>query len=199
MRRDRIAVTSFSLNSSFNAAREIGSEQHRTKALSSLAPVLPPALLSEALAAARDIQHELFRAKALSSLVPVLPELLPEALAAARQIQDDYDRAEVLSSLAPVMPELLPEALATVVAAKGIYFGDHRKQALSSLADKLCQIPKTQLFSCWQDTLHTLSLYAGPVSFADIVALTPVIFTLGGTQAVKDTATAIQDVSRWWG
>ncbi len=178
-------------------ARQIKTEIYRAKALSSLADKLPPELLPEALTAARQIQFGQVRAEALSSFTDRLPpELLPEALTATREIQEEEHRAKVLNSLADKLPELLPEAL---VAAREIYLGDYRNQALSSLADKLCQIPKTQLFSCWQDTLHTLSTYARPSLLADIGALTPVIFTLGGKQAVKDTATAIQDVSRWWG
>ncbi|WP_460205227.1 hypothetical protein [Scytonema sp. NUACC21] len=43
-----------------------------------------------------------------------------------------------------------------------------------------------------------LSVHRRPNLLSDINALTPVIFTLGGQEAVKDTASAIQDVSRWW-
>ncbi|MDZ8138253.1 MAG: hypothetical protein RM049_23585, partial [Nostoc sp. DedQUE04] len=140
-------------------------EYSRASALSSLAQILPPELLSEALAAAREIQDEYSRASALSSLAQILPpDLLSEALAVAREIQDERCRAD----------------------------------ALSSLADKLSQIQKTRLFDRWRDTVHVLSLRTRPNLLSDINALTPVIFTLGGQQAVKDTASAISDVSRWW-
>ncbi|MEM6752143.1 MAG: CHAT domain-containing protein [Cyanobacteria bacterium P01_C01_bin.38] len=181
------------------AARQIQDELKRASALSNLAPVLPPKLLPEALAAARQIQDEFNRASALSSLTPVLPSrLLPEVLAAARQIRSESwgNRAIVLSSLAKELPELLPEAL---VAARQIESESNRAKVLISLAKELSQIQKNQLFSLWRDTLHVLSLRTRLNLLTDIEALTPVMFTLGGQQAVKNTATAIQDVSRWWG
>ncbi|MEA5604637.1 hypothetical protein, partial [Nostoc sp. UHCC 0252] len=64
--------------------------------------------------------------------------------------------------------------------------------------EKLSQIQKTSLFNHWRDTLHILSVHTRPNLLTDINALTPIIFTLGDKQAVKDTADAIQDVSRWW-
>ncbi len=121
--------------------------------------------------------------------------MLPEALAAVREIEDELNRAQALSSLADKWPELLPEALAV---AREIRDKSNRAETLSGLAQKLLQIQKTQLFSLWRDTLHILSLHTRPNLLADINALTPVIFTLGGQEAVKNTASAIQDVSRWW-
>ena len=209
------------------AAREIQDDSSRADALISLAPKLPPELLPEAVAAAREIQSARYRALALSSLAPKLPELLPEAVAAAREIQDDSSRALVLSSLASKLPELLPEAVAAareiqddhyradvlsslvdklppellpeaVAAAREIQDDSSRADVLSSLVDKLSQIRKTQLFHPWKETLHISSLRTRPELLSDIKALTPVIFSLGGEQAVKDTASAIQDVSRWW-
>ena len=89
----------------------------------------------------------------------------------------------------------LKKALA---AAREIQSEEHRAKTLSSLADKLSQIQKTPLFDYWRDTLNILSVHTRPNLLSDIKALTPVIFTLGGQQAVKDTVCAIQDVSRWW-
>ena len=125
-----------------------------------------------------------------------MPELLPEALGAVREIHLSEFRADALSSLAPrIPPELLPEALA---AARVIQDEEERAKALSSLADKLSQIRKTQLFDLWKETLHISSLRTRPGLLKDIKALTPVIFSLGGQQAIKNTASAIEDVSRWW-
>jgi hypothetical protein len=93
---------------------------------------------------------------------------------------------------------LLPETLAAARSIQDESKLGRRADALSSLADKLSQIQKTQLFSLWRETLHILSVHTRPNLLSDIKALTPVIFTLGGQEAVKDTADAIQDVSRWW-
>lgn len=67
------------------------------------------------------------------------------------------------------------------------------------MAEKLSQIQKTLLFDLWRDTLHILSVHTRPNLLSNINVLTPVIFTLGDKQAVKDTASTIQDVSRWLG
>ena len=84
----------------------------RAKALSELAPQLPPELLSEALAITREISDESYRASALGALAPHLTSaLLPEALLVMREISDESYRASALRALAPHLPELLPEAL----------------------------------------------------------------------------------------
>ena len=209
------------------AARQIRYESERARVLTALAKKLTPELLPEALAAARQIQYESERARVLSALANKF-QLLPEALAAARQIQDEYNCVEAISALAKKLtPELLPEALATarqiqsqeyrakvltaladnfpellpeaLAAARQIQSQEHRAEVLSALVEKLSQIPKTQLYPLWQNTLHTLSLSTRRnLLLSDITALTPVIFSLGGEEAIKNTAIAIQDVSRWW-
>ena len=73
-----------------------------------------------------------------------------------------------------------------------------RAKVFSALADKLTQMPKTELYPLWQDTLHALSLRARRHLLPDIKELTPVIFYLGGQEAIKNTAIAIQEISRWW-
>ena len=97
--------------------------------------------------------------------------------------------------MAEKFPELLPEALA---AARHIQNDKGRAEAIVALANKLTQMPKTELYPLWQDTLHTLSLRTRPDLLSDIKELTPVIFYLGGQEAIKNTAIAIQEISRWW-
>ncbi|NEP77264.1 MAG: hypothetical protein F6K39_03205 [Okeania sp. SIO3B3] len=180
------------------AARQIQSKHSRAEVIITLADKLTPELLTEALAAARQIQHKPNQARILSALADKFPELLPEALAAARQILNNRYRyhAQVIITLADKLTlELLPEAL---TAAQQIQDEYDRANVLNALADKLTQMPKTQLYPLWQDTLHTLSLRTRPDLLSDITALTPVIFYLGGEEAIKNTAITIQDVSRWW-
>ncbi|NEP06065.1 MAG: hypothetical protein F6K34_15290, partial [Okeania sp. SIO4D6] len=171
-----------------------------------------PELLSEALAEARQIQDEYARFPVLEALADKLtPDLLPEALAAAQdnhkkdrpgflttgnELTWNEDRAEFLAALAEKLtPEILPEALAV---AGQIKEEKYRVQVLSAWANQLSQMPKTQLYSLWQNILHTLSFGSRPELLSNIKALTPVIFSLGGEEAIKNTAIAIQDVSRWW-
>jgi hypothetical protein len=72
-----------------SAARAIGDEAERVRALAALAPQLPESrrveVLAEALSAAQAIGHEYWRAQALAALAPQLPEgrraeVLAEAL-----------------------------------------------------------------------------------------------------------------------
>ncbi|MEH1838274.1 MAG: hypothetical protein V7L20_05830, partial [Nostoc sp.] len=91
--------------------------------------------------------------------------------------------------------EVLPEALA---AARAIQSEDYRADALSALAEKLPQMPSTELFPLWRDTLHELSLRTRPNLLQDIMALFPVIFALGGQAATAEIARAIVDVGQWW-
>ncbi|WP_268768195.1 NB-ARC domain-containing protein [Mastigocoleus testarum] len=183
-----------------------------TASLNSLAANLPVELLiallhkkvwtpEQALGNALQSSNPKQKAHLLTGLANHLPATLKklalsEALAAAREIQSDYYRAYALSSLADKLPsELLPEALA---AAREIQDDYYRAYALSSLAEKISQMQKPQLFDLWRENFHILSRRTRPNLLSDIEALTPVIFALGGAEAIKDTACAIQYVSRWW-
>jgi hypothetical protein len=125
------------------AAREIGKEWGRAKALTALAPHLPEPLgeqaLGEALAAARKIRDAEVRAWVLIGLIPHLSEeLLGEALAAAREIGDAEYRARALARLASRLAELgyPKEALAV---AREIGDAEVRARVLSGLAPHLAE------------------------------------------------------------
>nr|MDZ7999891.1 NB-ARC domain-containing protein [Aulosira sp. DedVER01a] len=180
------------LPEALTAARAIQPQRDRASALSALAEKLPE-VLPEALTAARAIQDESSRASALSALTEKLPpELLPEALTAARAIQSQKDRASALSALANKLPEVLPEALTAIQDEYS------RVCALKALAIGLSKMPSVTLFPLWRDTLYQLSLRTRPNLLADIKALFPVIFALGGEAATAEVARAIADVARWW-
>ncbi|MBW4566215.1 MAG: hypothetical protein KME32_35135 [Mojavia pulchra JT2-VF2] len=177
-------------------AEEIKDYNERVQLLIALAQKLPN-ILPETFKAVLAIQEENERVQALSNLAPYLPEtLLPEAFKAVLAIQGENERVQALIALADKLPpELLRETLA---ATKEIQDESSRAEVLSSLAVKLSQLPKNQLFSLWRDNLYILSLRTRRDLLSQMGTLTPVIFALGGEQAVKDTASAIQDVSRWW-
>ncbi|MEI2581278.1 NB-ARC domain-containing protein [Scytonema sp. PRP1] len=178
------------------AAKLIQDEYNRARALAALADKLPSDLLPEALAAAKLIEDEYNRATALAALADKLPEVLPEALAAAKLIQHEDSRARALAALADKLPsDLLPEALA---AAKLIQHKYYRTDALAALALPLSKIPTTLLFPAWGQTLHELSLRTRQNLLKDIETLVPVIFTLGGQEAIAEVSCAISNVARWW-
>ncbi|MEH2393184.1 MAG: NB-ARC domain-containing protein [Nostoc sp.] len=183
------------LPKALEAATAIPDERFRANALRALADKLPPELLLKALSAAKAIESKYYRALALSALADKLPEVLPEALEAAKAIPDEILRVNALRALADKLPEVLPEALA---AARAIQDELNRADALSALAESLSQMPSTELFPLWQDTLHELSLRTRPDLLQDIKALFPVIFALGGETATVEIARAIEDVGRWW-
>ena len=209
------------------ATRQIQHEYYRAEALGVLTDKSPE-ILPEALAAARQIQNQYYRAEALGALTNKLPEILPEALAEARQIHDEIARSQFLRGLADKLtPEILPEALAEVrqihdeiarsqflrgladkltpeilpealAEARQIQQDKYRTQVLCAWANPLSQMPTIQLYPLWQNTLYTLSLHTRRELLSHMAALTPVIFSLGGEEAIKNTAIAIQEVSRWW-
>jgi hypothetical protein len=188
------------LGEALAAARTLGDKNLRARALTALAPHLPEPLLGEALAAARTLGDEDLRARALTALAPHLPEPLRseglgEALAAVR-LGNAYKRAHVLATLAPHLPEpLLREALA---AARTLGDADLRARALTALAPQLATLSQALLHPLWTETLHTFSIRTRRYLLADLQVFIPVIFALGGIQAVAETAQAIQDVGRWW-
>jgi hypothetical protein len=118
------------------AAKGIGDEHDRARALSRLGGHLTGERLAEALAAAKAINDEYARANALSWLAGHLTgEQLAEALAAGEAIGDRFARAHALSGLGGHLTgEQLAEALA---AAKAINDEHARANALSWLAGHL--------------------------------------------------------------
>ncbi|BAY43590.1 regulatory protein [Scytonema sp. HK-05] len=184
------------LSKALAAAKLIQDERYRATALAALADKLPRDLLPEALAAAKLIQDERYRATALAALADKLPrDLLPEALAAAKLIQDERYRATALAALADKLPSVLPEALA---AAKLIQNESDRARALAALALSLSKRPTTLFFPVWGQTLHELSLRTRQNLLTDIKTLVPVIFALGGQEAIAEVSCAISNVARWW-
>jgi len=112
---------------------------------------------------------------------------------------DDRKQAEALEALAPVLarqaPATLSEALA---AARGIEGERRRAEALAALAPRLAELPLPELYPLWRDTLPILARRTRKDLLADIRVLHPVIAKLGGPEALRETAQAIVDVTRWW-
>ena len=180
-------------------ARQIHNQSSRAMALSFLAEKIPEILYPEVLKTARQIQDEYSRAIALSSLAEKTPEnLYPEILEAARQIQFEWDRAEVISSLVEKMPEnLYSEALEI---AGYIHDECSRAKVLSPLFKQMsASQPKNETYKMWLKIMKTtLSKLKRQEFQRNIAVLTPVIYKLGGKDAIMEIVIAIQDVARWW-
>lgn len=75
----------------------------------------------------------------------------------------------------------------------------HRVQVLSAVVKNISlKKPLNDVFSMWQEILKLLSRLEREKFQQVIQELVPVIFNLGGKEALTEVATAIQDVSRWW-
>ena len=182
------------------AARQMTDEGVRAEVLVALAPQLAGEehriVLQEALAAAQQMTVDHYRTEVLKALAPQLvgkPALLQEALAAARQMTGEDDRAEVLVALARQLagePALFQEALAV---ARQIANGHYRAKALGALA-----LNPDVSYDLWMDSAEILLTLKRPTLLEVIPSLVPYIKQLGGQQAVKQTAQAIIDVSKWW-
>ncbi|MFN3763285.1 MAG: hypothetical protein ACK4WK_08815, partial [Anaerolineae bacterium] len=90
---------------------------------------------------------------------------------------------------------VLGEALAAAREIGGEYW---RAEALAALAPHLAALPRPALYPLWDETLPALAHRTRRDLLADLRALEPVIFALGGAEAVRETFRAIQDVGRWW-
>ncbi|MGF1482607.1 MAG: hypothetical protein ACFB4I_24550 [Cyanophyceae cyanobacterium] len=173
--------------------RQSKEASRQAEGLKAIIEYLPPSLLPEALEVARGIGDEIFRARAIAGLALRLPEVFSEALAAAREFKDESLRAVTLAELAPHLPEIVPEALA---AARGIGDESYRARALQGLMESLSS--SSVDFSFWQETLHVLATLNRPHFIDNLPQLAPLILNLGGVEALRNTVSALKDVSRWW-
>ncbi len=92
----------------------------------------------------------------------------------------------------------MPDALAAAKSIQSDQPESSRAKALNALALPLLEMPTTQLFHLWQQTLHQLSLRTRRDLLTDIEKLVPIIFALGGEATIASVARAIQNVARWW-
>ena len=157
-------------------------------------------MYSAALETARQIQNKSNRAEAISSLAEKLQSenLYSEALETTRQIHYEDERAYVLSSLAAKLPEnLYSEALKI---AHQIPSEEYRAKALSPFFKQMSSSkPKNETYKMWLEIMKTtLSKLKRKEFQENIGVLTPVIYKLGGKDAIMEIFTAIQDVARWW-
>jgi hypothetical protein len=170
---------------------------HRAQALTSLAPHLPPELLTQALSLASAITDGSVRAHVLIGLVPHLPpdlqaQTVSNALDAVITITDDSRRSSGLSDLAPYLtPDLLRQALTvtpTISMNTRIAILERAKQVLSLTADRTLL---TLTRSSMRQTTRSSCL-------GIIAIMTPELSEIGGPGAVQDCLKAMIDVHLWW-
>jgi hypothetical protein len=117
-----------------------------------------------------------------------------------RTIKTQERQADTLIELAPYMPdaakvEMLEEALTVALT---IQDSASRTHLLTALTSHLTQLSPIILYQFWCETLHTLARRTRKDLLEDLRALIPVITSLGGLEAIDETACAVFDVGRWW-
>ena len=214
------------LSQIITAALAIREEEPRAYILQVLASNIPIESIQQVSNAILAIQDDATRTRAMIPIAARLPKLTPQTLELVISLKNESDQAEVFKNLIPILPStLLPKALEVIIAMKqesyrseGIAsFGEHappellprvltsaqaisadnlRAETLKACIPSLTKSQKTSVL--WRDLLHALSCQTRPSLLSDMIALTPMIKTLGNKTATKETARAIQDVSRWW-
>jgi hypothetical protein len=197
------------LSDVLTAAREISYEPLRARVLSGIAIQLTndPELLRQALAASRDIADGRYRADVISALVEPLrnqSKLLGEALSSARSIGDKRAQTIVLTALAGYLEGKDRQALLSETDRKR-----HRAQMKLSLSEqaryanvsrrrKPTRLPRLAVYDQFASQLDIGSLLPRKKCLVSLRLLSPSIAALGGQAAIRETAQAIRDVSRWW-
>ena len=138
----------------------------------------------------------------LASCLPAEPreKIMDAMLQIAQTFQDPRGRASAFAELAPHLlqaqkEEILREALQT---AGKIEHEGFRIPVLAKLAPHLTKLPNHILYPVWRTTLHVLATRTRRAFVNDLAALSPVLFALGGTQAIEESIQAIEEVGQWW-
>ena len=156
-------------------------------------------LFYEVLETASQINNEYLRVDFLSSLIQKLPaNLLSEVLEMAHKIQNEYFRVDFLSSLIPKLPDNL--LLEVSEMAHKIQNESDSVRVLSFLLNETSSKKlKNEIFCTWSEYLKsTLSKLKRKDLLENLGILIPVIYKLGGNEALAEVAAAIEDVGKWW-
>ncbi|MBR8832807.1 MAG: hypothetical protein DSM106950_01870 [Stigonema ocellatum SAG 48.90 = DSM 106950] len=185
--------------------QEVLSSTHQvwqTMAFTELGSFFPESLLTEAQSVVQNVILPWNKLKMLKALIKHKPNLLRDALTIAREIQTQEGHAEALLELVPLLDEntqkseMIREILTYFVAIDAEH---SRVGQLQFLAPYMAEIPNSSLHKFWCETLEILARRTRKDLLSDLGALIPVINSLGEAQAIEEIASAIQDVSRWWG
>jgi Domain of unknown function (DUF4062) len=165
--------------------------------LRDLAPHIPAALLPKALAMARQITpfvHELGprpRVAALAALAARLPDPLREEVAREALLASD-DPMRVFAQLGPFVSDALLEDL----------ISQHKSSP--PLLEWLAQLelPPSRLYPFWRDWFSQAITRLPSGTRKDLCAVladaAAALAAIGGTEAVAEAYTSVQDAMRWW-
>jgi hypothetical protein len=134
-------VKSKALRSALAAVKNEPDQQGRWRALVALAPVLPEALLGEALRITKRLRWTHLRANVLEALVPRLPvPLLIQALKATKELKHPEERMQVFAPLVSRLAEVGKLELALSEARQITNPSWGRDALLAILAPRLAEV-----------------------------------------------------------
>ena len=111
----------------------------------------------------------------------------------------EENRAKVLAAPVPVLSQATEQDMrAMLKRALEIRDESLREQTLSAIATRLTTFPRAKLYALWREVIHVLARRPRQEVLVDLSALAPVLFTLGGKDAIVKAGWAIVDVGRWW-
>jgi hypothetical protein len=165
------------------------------------ASVLPhSANVDGALDVFATFEDHALRAEALTAIAPNLDAAtIPKALGMARQLAPAHRGRALLALERAAVPDthpgLLDEAWMAMLASPSDL---HSDELTSELADRLCTMEPNDLAIFLRERLVSLASLSRPDLLAKLKHLAPAFARAGGTQAIRDTYNAIDDVCRWW-
>lgn len=170
-----------------------------------LADHLPESLRREALDVALGIPDESTRADALTQFVACLSaDLASTIVEPARVMKDGANRLKTLSSLVGRLPKresdlLLREVLMQSDDESIKQWGwDHAFRPLSSRWQQIDLSGLGDRGEILLKIIAGLKYRKRGDLFQDLGHLAPIIYQIGGIEAIRDTLRGVADVSKWW-
>ncbi len=147
-------------------------------------------------AIARNLPKELLMDAEALDPEGYIPSHLPAPLLAeALTVSRNKKNVKWLLSLAARLPEsLFRDALATAQAIGG----DRLRAELMAMMPAISKLTPLELYSAWVNTLDGMANLSRPEFLNHLSSFAPILMTLGGTDAVKNTSDVIQDIGTWW-
>ena len=187
--------------------KRVEHEWSRSELLMRIAPEWPTDLIDQLYDSIFTFSDEILVAITLAGTAPFLPEkYISEALAKAKLIKNDWARAQALIGLAPFLKKnqenVAYEALQTAQKAERPY--TYNTPGMNLLAEIISFIEILGFSeidgnpSLWLSLLSDCALSKRSDLLMNIEALAPLIYHLGGQDAILDTYYAILDVTNWW-
>jgi hypothetical protein len=191
--------------------------QERAECLEALSHYLVEPLLDVALEISQAIPEPQWRDQGMGCLARRLAELgqLPQALGVIRSIEDEAMQVCGLAGLAPYLnghPSLLQEVLEMAIAfISNMHFiqgaswlrvfaerWEVQAAVMEGFAPYLPPQSRAELYRVWHEMFHQLSTRDRKALLTHLGHYPATLKALGGDGAVAETASAIQDVCRWW-